>query len=492
MHTPPPPATKGLDPASLTAALHRLTEWSNTYLGSLESRSVRTNMAPGDTLDRLPEHPPQVGTTLADWITQLDDAIVPNLVHWQSPNFFAYFPCSASMPAIAGELVSSVLNVNAMLWSTSPAATELEMRMLDWCAEMFGLPAHFRFDSPSSIGGGCIQSTASEGVLASLLSARRSQTKRGRDRSKITLYTSTQAHSSVVKAAMVAGLADTPEDDSRVRLIGTDGSLRMDVERLRAAIQCDLDNGLAPALVVATVGTTATGAIDPIEQIGTMLDSFGEHRPKLHIDAAWAGAACVCPEHQPILAGIEHADMLCINPHKWLLTNFDCDLYWVRDRAALVDSMSITPEYLRNDASESGAVIDYRDWHVPLGRRMRALKLWFVIQHFGIEGLQAHIRHHITLAEKFESWVVDHPALQLATGRSLALVCFKMPTNEQTKALVDAVNASGEVMISPSIVEISGERTAIARVAIGATSVDHEHIDNLCAVVDRAARSVVE
>lgn len=492
MPSTPPPASKGLDPESFAQTIDRITRWSSDYLDSLATRPVRTDTKPGDTLRQLAEHPPEHGCDLSDWITDLDSAILPNLVHWQSPNFFAYFPCSASMPGIAAELVSSVLNINGMLWSTSPACTELEMRMLDWCAEMFDLPAHFRFDTPHSNGGGCIQSTASEGVLASLLSARRSQTKRGRDRSKITLYTSTQAHSSVVKAAMVAGLADTPEDDSRVRLIATDTSLRMDVEQLREAIQNDLDNGLVPSLVVASVGTTATGAIDPVEQIGAMLDAFADDRPKLHIDAAWAGAACVCPEHRAILSGIEHADMLCINPHKWLLTNFDCDLYWVRDRSALVDSMSITPEYLRNDATESGAVIDYRDWHVPLGRKMRALKLWFVIRHFGIEGLQSHIRHHIELAEKFESWIIDHPILELATERSLALICFKMSTNEQTRALVERINASGQIMISPSVVEIARERTTIARVAIGATSVNHEHIDNLCDALDRAAQSLVE
>lgn len=492
MHSTPPPATKGLDPESFVRTMDRITRWSADYLDTLDSRPVRSDTKPGDTLDQLPEHPPETGCDLSDWIKDLEQAILPNLVHWQSPNFFAYFPCSASMPGIAAELVSSVLNINGMLWSTSPACTELEMRMLDWCAELFELPKHFRFDTPNSIGGGCIQSTASEGVLASLLSARRSQTKRGKDRSRITLYTSTQAHSSVVKAAMVAGLADTPQDDSRVRLIGTDSSLRMDADQLDAAIRRDLENGLVPALVVASVGTTATGAIDPVEKIGSLLDSFAEDRPKLHVDAAWAGAACVCPEHRSILSGIEHADMLCINPHKWLLTNFDCDLYWVRDRSALVDSMSITPEYLRNDASESGAVIDYRDWHVPLGRKMRALKLWFVIRHFGASGLRAHIRHHIELAEKFESWIIDHPLLELAIDRSLALICFRMSTNEQTRALVERINESGEIMLSPSVVEIDGQATTIARVAIGATSVDHEHIDKLCSRIDHAARKVVE
>jgi aromatic-L-amino-acid decarboxylase len=492
----PPPASKGLDPSTFTTTMTRISSWASDYLESLETRPVHTNTTPGDTLNKLPAAPPANGIDANQWdalLASIDSAIVPNLVHWQSPNFFAYFPCSASMPAIAGEFISAVLNVNGMLWSTSPAATELEMRMLDWCADMFNLPATFRFDAPNSKGGGCIQSTASEGVLSSLLSARRSQTKQGIDRSKVTLYTSTQAHSSVVKSAMVAGLADTPEDYSRIRLIETDDELRMDVGLLRSAIQADLENGLAPALVVATVGTTSTGAIDPIDDIGNMLNEFGDARPFFHVDAAWAGAACVCPEHQHILQGIHHADALCINPHKWLLTNFDCDLYWVRDREALVDSMSITPEYLRNKATDSGAVIDYRDWHVPLGRRMRALKLWLVIQHFGVNGLQAHIRHHVALAEQFERWVHANPALESPTPRTLGLVCFRLKgENGLTQRLIDHINDSGTVLISHALVPIEGNMTLIARVAVGATSVNTQHIEELCSSVERAIAGVVQ
>ncbi len=493
MPPPPPstpPATKGLDKDTFTHTLHQVTTWAETYIESLATRPVRTHTQPGDTLAQLPAAPPTTGINPDDWtalLNTIDTTIVDNLVHWQSPHFFAYFPCSSSMPAIVGELISAVLNVNGMLWSTSPAATELEMRMLDWCAQMFNLPTHFRFDAPHSTGGGCIQSTASEAVLASLLSARRIQTKKGNDRSKVTLYTSTQAHSSVVKAAMIAGLADTPDDHSRIRLIETDANLRMNPQLLASSIQADLDNGLIPTLVVATVGTTSTGAIDNLDQIGTVLDSFADHRPFFHVDAAWAGAACVCPEHQHILQGIHHADALCINPHKWLLTNFDCDLYWVRDRNALVDSMSITPEYLRNSATDSGAVIDYRDWHAPLGRRMRALKLWLVIQHFGTQGLQAHIRHHITLAQQFEHWVQSNPALEMPLPRTLGLVCFRIKgENTQTQRLIDQINDSGTVLISHALVNIDGQMTLLARVAIGATSVNTQHIETLCTTIDQA------
>ncbi len=489
MPTDTPPAMKGLDRASFTRAFDALTQWATRYIDSLDARDVRTDTQPGDCLNELPPHPPIAGIDLENWgtlIEQIDETVVPNLVHWQSPGFFAYFPCGSSMPGIAAEFISAVLNVNGMLWSTSPAATELEMRMLDWCAEMFNLPAAFRFDAADSAGGGCIQSTASEGVIASLVSARRIQTKRGHDRSKATVYTSNQAHSSIVKAAMITGLADTPDDHSRVRLIDTDADLCMDTQQLRKAIQQDLDDGLCPALVVATVGTTSTGAFDPIEQIGAMLESFGDRRPFFHVDAAWAGAACVCPEHQHLLAGVRHADSLCINPHKWLLTNFDCDLYWVRDRAALVDSMSITPEYLRNSATESGEVIDYRDWHAPLGRRMRALKLWLVIQHFGIDGLQAHIRHQINLAERFEGWIHAHPTLQLSVDRSLALVCFHSAAgNAHTRKLIDEINANGSVLISHALVPLGDQRemTLLARVAVGAGSTQAHHIDRLIEVI---------
>jgi len=357
---------------------------------------------------------------------------------------------------------------------------------MDWCATMFGLPDAFRFDRSDSKGGGCIQGTASEAALAALVAARKRQVERGRDRSTMTIYTSTQAHSSILKAAMVAGLADSPEDRSRVRLIPVDDQLAMDNDALRDAIARDISDGLTPCLVSTTQGTTSTGAFDPLVKIGDDLAKLAvEDRPWLHVDAAWAGAAAVCEENQCILDGVERADSLCINPHKWMLTNFDCDLFWVRDRKALTDSMSITPAYLRNAESDAGDVIDYRDWHVPLGRRMRAIKLWFVIRHFGINGLQEHIRHHIGLAKVFQRYVEDEPRLTMATQRSLGLVCFRVVgQSELTKSLIERVNARRRVMISHTVVPIADESCEIedrwvARVAVGSTGARRQDINEL-------------
>ncbi len=475
------------------------------YVESLQDRAVSSSVSPGDVLGQLPDAPPMEGMGQdsggARWsevVADLEAIVEPGLVHWQSPRFFAYFPCSASMPGVMGEFVASVLNVNGMLWSTSPSATELEMRMMDWCAELFGLPDLFRFGQGSS-GGGCIQGTASEAALAALVAARKRQVKRGRDRSTMTIYTSTQAHSSIIKAAMVAGLADDPEDDSRVRLIPVDAHLAMDAKALEQAITRDIEAGLTPCLVSTTQGTTSTGAFDPLARIGRDLAAFSDaDRPWLHVDAAWAGAAAVCPEHRHVLDGIERADSVCINPHKWLLTNFDCDLFWVRDRRALTDSMSITPAYLRDRQSESGEVIDYRDWHVPLGRRMRAIKLWFVIRYFGVEGLRAHIRDHIELARVFEGFVVDEPRLRLAAARSLGLVCFSVVGDDaRTKALIEQVNKRRRVMISHTVVPMVGddgvaENRWVARVAVGSTGVGRKDVDELVSEIRAVLDEVVQ
>lgn len=471
---------------SLEKGVEGVAQWARKYLESLKDRPVCPPAQWGELLNAMAESPPEHGVRIGDLgslIEEADQEFMDRLVHWGSPKFFAYFPCSNSVPAILGELMSAVVNVNGMLWSTSPACTELEVRMMDWCAEMFGLDDGFRFDR-SERGGGCIQGTASEAVLAAVVAARRRCTKRGVDRSKVTLYTSDQAHSSVVKAAMVAGLADDAEDRSRVRVLETDADLRIDPRDLERLMREDLEAGLMPALVVPTVGTTSTGARDPIEEIMDVAESLGEDRPWVHVDAAWAGAACVCPEFQGLLAGSERADSLCINPHKWLLTNFDCDLFWVRDRDVLVDSMSITPAYLRDKASEhdSGQVIDYRDWHVALGRRMRALKLWFVIRCFGITGLQGHIRGHVELAEVVEGWIHQEERVELVCDRMLGLVCFKVTgEGSATKRLVDFVNERGRVMITHSIVPIGEGRSgeSIARVSVGTPGVTRSDIEVL-------------
>jgi aromatic-L-amino-acid/L-tryptophan decarboxylase len=523
-----PVGFRGYQPEEFEAAMDTITRWASGYLGSLEDRNVSEEITPGDVISQLDSDPPSCGMGKGGWddvVSDLEQIVEPGLVHWQSPRFFAYFPCSASMPGVMGELVSSVLNVNGMLWSTSPAATEIEMRMMDWCASLFGLPDVFRFDRPEAKGGGCIQGTASEAALAALVAARKGKVDLGRDRGSMTVYTSTQAHSSIVKAAMVAGLADGPDDFSRVRLIETNDDLTMNPEALLRAIQSDIQQGLTPCMVSTTQGTTSTGAFDPLKKIGLMLQDIQEdNRPWLHVDAAWAGAAAVCPEHRGFLNGLEHADSLCINPHKWLLTNFDCDLFWVRDRKALTDSMSITPAYLRNEQSDAGSVVDYRDWHVPLGRRMRAVKLWFVIRYFGIEGLREHIRSHIELSEVFERFVEREPRLEMVLERSLSLVCFRVAgDDDRTRKFIEEVNRRRRVMISHTIVPIGdgvnqegvnesgdqgnqsdqdGERGEasknrwVARVAIGSSSVSAIHIDQLIEelriVLDQVLDQVIE
>lgn len=502
-----PPAMKGYEKDQFEGALNQFSRWAMRYMDSLDERPVSESVEPGQIQEMLAASPPEKGMNSEQWadvISDIETIVEPGLVHWQSPRFFAYFPCSASMPGIMGDFVSSVLNVNGMLWSTSPAVTEIEMRMLDWCAQMFGLPDAFRFDAAGSLGGGCIQGTASESVLSVIAAARKRKVNIGRDRSMMTVYTSTQAHSSIVKAAMIAGLADGPEDRSRVRLIPTTPDLGMDAKALLEMIKGDIAAGLTPCVVSTTQGTTSTGAMDPLKEIGELLNELpDEDRPWLHVDAAWAGAAAVCPEHQGLLDGAEYADSVCINPHKWLLTNFDCDLFWVRDREVLVDSMSITPVYLRNEQSESGKVVDFRDWHVPLGRRFRAIKLWFVIRHFGVDGLREHIRYQVDLAKHFEQFVVGENRLELSVSRSLALVCFRVigEGDQRTKTLIERINDRRRVMISHTSVPVQDgiggvEDRWLARVAVGASSVRVEDIDELIkeivAVLDMDGEEVVQ
>lgn len=467
---------------------HRAIDRIADYMRRVERPPVQSPVEPGEIASRLPESPPQAGESWDAVFDDLDRIVQPGLTHWQSPNFFGYFPANASGPAILGELFSAGFGVQGMLWSTSPACTEIETRMLDWLAEAIGLPRSFT--SRVETGGGAIQSTASESTLVALVAARQRLFSRNEDRarpdsnaarsrsdeessaSRLTVYCSDQAHSSVDKAAMIAGLGR-----DRVRRIRTDTTLAMDPAALAGAIDEDLAAGRTPFLIVATVGTTSSGAVDPLTPIGRIARDRGMW---LHVDAAWAGAACVCPEHRWMLEGVESADSFNFNPHKWLLTNFDCSAFWTQDRANLTDALSITPEYLRNKASESGEVIDYRDWQIPLGRRFRALKLWFVMRHYGSDGLRAHIREHVRLAEWFESQVCEDERFELAAPRSLALVCFRLKaSDEANRALLDRLNGSGRIFLTHTALpdpSRGGEQRLALRLAIGAAATRESHV----------------
>lgn len=474
----------------IDALAHRAVEWIAAYRRSLETRPVWSDVRPGTVLDALPGAPPVHPADADEWdrvFADLDTLIAPNLLHWQSPRFFGFFPCNHSGPAIVAEIVSAGLNVNAMNWATSPAATELETRVLDWIGRLIGLPETFL--SVSEHGGGCIQGTASEATLVALVAGRERLRRRDPHAAdhpaRMVVYASPEAHSSVVKAAMIAGIARGPDDAERVRAIAVDDRFRMSPSAIADALRADLAAGREPVCVVGTVGTTGVTAVDPIGPIAEALDRVhveARARPCeawLHVDAAHAGAMCVCPEHQHVLAGVDRWDSVCFNPHKWLLTNFDCDLFWTRDRRGLTGSLSVTPEYLRNVASDSGAVIDYRDWGIPLGRRMRALKLWFVLRHYGVEGLRAHVRRHLDMAAWLEARVRDDARLELVAPRTMNLVCLAdRRGDEATRTLLDTVNRRGRVFVSHGAVPSpgGGRRLAI-RVAIGSTLTERRHVE---------------
>jgi len=465
---------------------HRAIDWVADYMERLESFPVLAQVEPGAILSRLPEHPPQEGLAFDDWeevFDDLDKTILPGVTHWQSPNFFAYFPCNMSGPGLLGDVLSTGLGIQGMLWATSPAATELEMRVLDWMAELIGLPQSF--SCASGEGGGCIQGTASEATLVAMLAARhRVLRKGGVDRRKLVAYASNQAHSSVLKAAMIVGLCDGTTESEQLRFIDCDQSFRIRPDALTAAIEADRVAGRVPFFVCATVGTTSSTAIDSLPETAAVLRrlGFSENGGWLHVDAALAGAACVCPEHRWMLDGVEHADSICFNPHKWLLTSFDCDCFWTRDRDSLTGALSVTPEYLRNRASETGQVIDYRDWQIPLGRRFRSLKLWLVIRHYGAKGLQAHIRKHVRLAALFEELVRSDARFEVVAPRALALVCFRLggegeKSDRRNLDLLERLNASGAIYLTHTSLELPevGARVVL-RLSIGAPATEERHV----------------
>jgi aromatic-L-amino-acid/L-tryptophan decarboxylase len=447
----------------------QVVDWIADYYEQIEKFPVLSQVAPGELRAALPAEPPEHGEPFADVLADLDRLIMPGITHWQHPSFFAYFPCNASGPAILGDLLASGLGVQGMLWTTSPAATELETHVLDWFADLLGLPGRFRSDGP---GGGVIQHSASDAALVALLAALHrvsdgATAHAGVTGARYAVYTSGQTHSSVEKACRIAGLGA-----GALRKIEVEpGTLAARPDHLRELVARDVADGVVPALVVAAVGATGTGAVDPVGELAAIAH---EHGAWLHVDAAWAGVAAVAPELRWLNDGLDEADSYCTNPHKWLLTNFDCDTFWVADRAALVNALSILPEYLRNSATESGAVIDYRDWQVPLGRRFRALKLWAVIRWYGAEGLREHIRGHVALAQEFASWVAADDRFELVAPHPLALVTFRLKAGDDaTRALMERVNASGQLFLTHTVVN-----GAVAlRMAIGSRLTERHHVE---------------
>jgi aromatic-L-amino-acid decarboxylase len=445
---------------------HAVIDWIADYYDRIESYPVLSPAKPGEIRASLPERPPEAGEPFDRMLADVDEKLMPGITHWQSPHFYAFFPANASGPGILGDLLASGLGVQGMIWATSPACTELETLMMDWLVDLLGLPTSF---TSSGAGGGVIQDTASSAVLCALLAGRERATsyasnERGID-GRLTVYTSAHAHSSVEKAAKIAGIGR-----ANVRLVEVDDAFAMRPEALEARIFEDRKAGLTPCFVCATVGTTSSLAFDPLPAIGSICRREGIW---LHVDAAMAGTAALCPEFRWIHDGLEAADSYCFNPHKWMLTNFDCSAFFVRDRKALIDTFSILPEYLRNAATASGEVIDYRDWHVQLGRRFRSLKLWFVIRHYGAEGLRAFVRAHVAAAQALVGWIRDDAEFELAAPAPLNLVCFRSRRGDAVnQALLEALNASGRLYLTQT--RLSGRLTL--RLCIGQARTTLAHI----------------
>ena len=442
-------------------------DWVADYYEGIETFPVLSQVKPGDIRKSLPAEAPSDGEAFEAMLQDIDKIIMPGVTHWQSPNFFAYFPANASGPAILGDLLSSALGVQGMLWATSPACTELETHVLDWLIPILGLPQKFL---SISNGGGVIQDTASSSSLCAMLAARERATnyvsnRRGCD-GRLVAYTSNQAHSSLEKAAMVSGIGA-----DNLRLIEVDEKFAMRSDALRRQIEKDRSAGLIPFFVSATVGTTSSNALDPLPAIGAICRTEGIW---FHVDAAMSGTAALCPEFRFIQDGVELADSYTFNPHKWMFTNFDCNCFYVADRKALIDALTVLPEYLRNTATESGAVFDYRDWHIPLGRRFRSLKLWLVIRHYGVEGLQHHIRRHIEMARQFAQWVKQDDRFELAAPTPLNLVCFRhRGGDESNQRLMDRLNKSGDMYLTHT--RLNNRLTL--RFCVGQTNTTERHVE---------------
>ena len=468
-----------MTPEEFRRHAHELVDWMADYLAGVGDLPITSSGAPGDIRRRLPESPPSEGEPFATLFQDFRELIVPGMTHWNHPGWFAYFPGNNSPPSILGEMLTATMGAQCMSWVTSPAATELEQAAMDWLRQMIGLPEEFT---------GVIQDSASTATLVALLSARERATggvsgSGGMDAAPgLTVYASTDAHSSVDKGVKLAGYGL-----DRLRRVPTDAAFALDPSALEQSIEQDVAAGLRPACVVATIGTTSSTAVDPVPAIAAVCRRRGVW---LHVDAAYAGPAAIVPELRGYFAGMEAADSIVLNPHKWLLTNFDCTAYYVRDREALLATFALTPEYLRT--AHDAEVVNYRDWGIQLGRRFRALKLWFVIRSYGVEGLRAMIRRHVALAGELAEWVDASPNFERVAPAPFGLVCFRYrPAGRSEKELdalnerlLAAVNASRRVCLTPTRL---GGRYVI-RLVIGQRATERRHVVEAWEIVKEAAR----
>jgi len=453
-----------MDKESFRQFGYTFVDWVVDYFDRIEEFPVKSPLKPGDIRKKLPEKPPMQGEPMDRIFQDFKEIILPGITHWQHPSWFAYFPANNSPPSVLAELLTAGIGAQCMVWQTSPAAAELEEVVLEWLRQMLGLPEGI---------AGVIQDTASTATLVALLSAREKATDfeanlKGMKRS-LMVYASEETHSSIEKGVKIAGYGK-----ENLRYIPTDENFAMIPEKLEEAIVKDKDRGLMPACVIATVGTTSSTAVDPLVPIGKICQ---HHDVWLHVDAAFSGTAAILPEKKWMLEGIEYVDSFVFNPHKWMLTNFDCSAYFVKDSGVLIRTFEVHPEYLKTGVDAQ--VKNFRDWGIQLGRRFRALKLWFVLRSYGVEGLQNVVREHIRLAEMFKEWVEDHEHFELMAPVSVSLVCFRLndgrseeELNELNRTFLERLNQTGKLLLTQTT--LRGKY--VLRLSIAARLTEERHV----------------
>ncbi|UCH15599.1 MAG: aminotransferase class V-fold PLP-dependent enzyme [Bacteroidales bacterium] len=461
---------------------HKFVDWITDYYLNIEKYSVKPDIKPYEVYNKLSVKPPENGEPVDSIFEEFKKVILPGMTHWQSPNFFAYFPANSSLPSILAEMLTAALGAQCMKWETSPAATELEESVMNWLKKMTGLPGNFH---------GVIQDTASTSTLCALLTAREKisdykiNNEGFKDGETYRVYCSTEAHSSVDKAVKIAGVGE-----KNLIKIETDKEYRLKPDVLEETIKKDLEAGKKPLCVIATLGTTSSTAVDPIKETGKICK---KHNIWFHIDAAFAGSALILPEFRYLSEGIEYADSFVFNPHKWLFTNFDCSAYFVRDKQALVKTFQVVPEYLKS--GNQGKVNDYCDWGIQLGRRFRALKLWFVIRNFGIKGLQDKLRKHISLARYIEEKIKAHNNFEIVVPANFNLICFRFKPgnitdneklNELNLQLLNKINNTGKIYLSHT--RLKGIYTL--RMATGQTNLEQKHVDQAWKVIQEQSENL--
>ena len=461
---------------------HDLVDWMAAYMENVESYPVKSSVKPGEIFKKIPGTPPSAGESFDDIMKDFEEIIMPGITHWQSPNFFAYFPANTSPPSVLAEMLISTLAAQCMIWETSPAAAELEEKMMIWLRDLIGLPADFE---------GVIQDSASTATLAAIITAREKTTnftvndEGFKNAGTLRVYCSQQTHSSVEKAVRIAGIGKT----NLVKIpVGEDYS--MIAEELMKAVNKDKKRGFKPCCAIATIGTTGTAAIDPLHAIGEICRENGIW---LHVDAAMGGTALILPEFQWMLDGRELIDSFVFNPHKWMFTNFDCSAFFTRDTGSLIRTFEILPEYLKTRSR--GQVNDYRDWGIPLGRRFRALKLWSVIRSYGTDSLREKIRYHISLAKQLAKVISSEPDFELTAPLSLNVVCFRYHPVVMTVEKLNAINQklnhqlndTGKIYLTHTTV--NGQYTL--RMVTGQTNVTLEHVEKAWDLIKNMARELI-